>query len=168
MSKYLSIPNIITYSNLLCGLTAIMASTQQKFGLAASLLFVAVLCDLADGKLARKLNVVSDFGKELDSLSDIVSFIIAPVVFALSLGYNNTSALIIYGIFVLAGTTRLAKFNTKGATNNPFLGVPVPYSISIVLLHFLFVRFDINHMIWVSLFIVFAILMLAPLKIPKI
>jgi len=168
MSLYTIIPNIITYCNLLCGLGSIMACNQQQYEVAAWLLFFAVVCDLLDGKLARRMNVVSAFGKELDSLCDIVSFIIAPVVFALSLGYTNILALIIYGIFVVAGATRLARFNVKDGIISHHQGVPVPYNIAIVLLHFIFIHLNINYMFWVSLYAVFAILMLAPLRIPKI
>ena len=73
-----SIPNLFTVGNLFLGIISIMLVFHERPDLAAILVIVAMLLDGLDGRIARALNVQSEFGKELDSLSDVVSFGVAP------------------------------------------------------------------------------------------
>src|SRR5579859_3821295 len=74
------VPNAVTVANIVFGFLGIVAAADHQFERACVLLFIGALCDLADGRLARLLNATSKFGMELDSLSDAISFGIAPAV----------------------------------------------------------------------------------------
>lgn len=128
-----SLPNIITLFNLSLGVVAIMLtilaseSNNNVFMMYASLLILlAALADRFDGKVARKLGVESELGKELDSLSDLISFGVAPVIIAWKTSFIDLD--IIGYIFVLAfpiaGAYRLARFNVE-EFGNVFMGMPI-------------------------------------------
>lgn len=87
---------------------------------------VAALTDRFDGKAARHFNVVSDLGKELDSLSDLISFGVAPTVIAWKISFIDMGILgyIIAVIFPIAGAYRLARYNIT-TFNNVFQGIPI-------------------------------------------
>ena len=74
------IPSIFTLANLLFGFLALILVIDENYTIAAAMILVSVLMDSLDGKVARRLSVSSDFGKELDSLSDLVSFGVAPAI----------------------------------------------------------------------------------------
>src|ERR1041384_2818552 len=74
------LPNAFTLGNMACGFLAIAAATANLFERAVIFIFFAVVCATIDGRLARLLNATSQFGAELDSLSDAVSFGVAPAV----------------------------------------------------------------------------------------
>ncbi|MBU0536171.1 MAG: CDP-alcohol phosphatidyltransferase family protein [Nanoarchaeota archaeon] len=114
INKHLQIPDIFTLLNASFGVLSIYFSVNRVFFLAVASLVVAVLFDYLDGKVARKLNKTHEFGKELDSLSDVISFGVAPAVFGLVYAGSG-----VYGIwstvlaascviFVLCGALRLA------------------------------------------------------------
>lgn len=123
-----AIPSFITALNLSCGLLAIL----QNHPIYSSLcLLVGAICDVFDGAIARWLGVKSDFGKELDSLADAVSFGIAPAfllyhhIFAYSSfsPYISTVACVILAVFACL---RLAKFNVDTRQSEEFIGLPTP------------------------------------------
>lgn len=123
MKKY--IPTSLTAGNLLCGFLAILLG-DMYWG--PVLLLGCFLFDAFDGVLARKLNVQSDFGKQMDSLADVVSFGVAPAYYySLIAPEPNDKVLIMVacGIIVLAGTIRLAKFNVS-PSKPYFMGLPIP------------------------------------------
>jgi CDP-diacylglycerol--serine O-phosphatidyltransferase len=94
--------------------------------IASFLVAFAAMTDRLDGKLARRLNAVSELGKELDSLADLVSFGIAPVVNAWRLGLETLGliGMLVCIIYPLAGAFRLARFNST-VFENVFMGVPI-------------------------------------------
>ena len=73
-SRLFFIPNSVTAANIVVGFVSMLAAADGRFNLAVYLLVCAVLLDMADGLLARKLHVTSKFGQEMDSLSDSLSF----------------------------------------------------------------------------------------------
>lgn len=124
-------PNLLTLTNLSLGMIAILFVTSpeinsDKLFIASFLVALAALTDRMDGKLARKLNAVSDLGKELDSLSDLVSFGIAPMVIAWRLGLHTLGwiGMIVCIIYPLAGAFRLARFNSV-IFNDVYIGMPI-------------------------------------------
>ncbi|KGP76808.1 CDP-diacylglycerol--serine O-phosphatidyltransferase [Desulfosporosinus sp. Tol-M] len=128
------IPSIFTLANLLFGFLALILVNEEEHTLAAALILVAVLMDSMDGKVARRLSVSSDFGKELDSLSDVVSFGVAPailtyqaILYPLQPGYIRYIMLSIAAIFALCGAIRLARFNMLNITTH-FVGVPITFA----------------------------------------
>jgi CDP-diacylglycerol--serine O-phosphatidyltransferase len=111
------LPNLMTFLSLSFGLLSIFLAIQEKIRLAGLLIIISVILDTFDGTVARKLNVVSQFGLQLDSLADLVSFGVAPIILVLQ-------HLTIQDLFrpwlipllllpVLAGAFRLARFNLQ-------------------------------------------------------
>lgn len=111
--KFYIIPSIITYSNLLLGVFSIIICNYRSFDtikLACYLVIIAGLTDKLDGYVARRLNMTSEFGKQLDSLSDLVSFGIAPIVITISMS-NSVPLTLSSFIYIGSGAFRLARFN---------------------------------------------------------
>jgi CDP-diacylglycerol--serine O-phosphatidyltransferase len=135
------VPNAVTLANISFGFLGIVAAADGHFERSCVLLFLGAMCDLADGRLARVLNASSKFGMELDSLSDVVSFGIAPAVliYLAVLKPLGIAGAVIAIAYVLCGVLRLARFNLdSGALGKvTFLGCPIPiaagYMLSFVL-----------------------------------
>ena len=134
-----SIANIFTIINLLLGFISIalvslsFIESQNHIKIACSLIFVAALIDVFDGKIARKLGTTGEFGKEIDSLADLVSFCLAPAIIIFFYSYDildlNLSYLIILSSFPLVfGAIRLAKFNAyeEHSDQSYYIGLPTP------------------------------------------
>lgn len=132
-----NIPNTITCINLLSGVIAIVLAfngMEQCCGLPCwqwSCIFIgiAAVADFLDGFCARLLKAYSDLGKELDSLSDLVSFGVAPAMLTFNmLSAFNSPEWICWSALMLpvAGGVRLAKFNTDTRQTTSFLGLPIP------------------------------------------
>lgn len=123
------VPNSLTALNLLLGVISIMLTIEgkQNLHLAALLIIAAGLMDGLDGRVARMLKVSSDFGKELDSLADLVSFGVAPALLAYVFGLHELTVLgyVIGGVFAICGAIRLARFNLMNVKGY-FLGLPIP------------------------------------------
>ena len=132
LSSY--IPNIITCCNLTAGSLAVIMALRGTFEQAAIFILIAAVCDFLDGLSARLLHAYSDMGKELDSLSDLISFGLAPglMVYALLndyllLPYGNLKYLAYIALLIpVAGGIRLAKFNVDDRQTTSFIGLPIP------------------------------------------
>lgn len=120
------IPNILTVTNLGAGLVAILLSLVEQWALAVALVFGAALFDSLDGRVARRLNAASEFGKQLDSLADLVSFGVAPALIAYQLVFANSgwSGYLLATVFPVCGALRLARFNISSAKGH-FVGLPI-------------------------------------------
>ncbi|WP_028595100.1 CDP-diacylglycerol--serine O-phosphatidyltransferase [Paenibacillus assamensis] len=124
-----SLPNLFTIGNLFLGIIAIMLAFDQEYNLAALMVIIAMLLDGLDGRVARALNAQSEFGKELDSLSDVISFGVAPafIMYVTALtDVNPAVAWIVTAIFPICGALRLARFNVVEGTPGYFIGLPIP------------------------------------------
>jgi CDP-diacylglycerol---serine O-phosphatidyltransferase len=125
------IPNLITSFNLIFGLAAIVSAFSGDTQLAFWLIITAAICDFADGFAARILKAYSDFGKQLDSLSDLISFGVAPAVLVFMFLKNSPDVGLpdwfAYNAFslVLFSAYRLARFNIMPPSND-FKGLAVP------------------------------------------
>ncbi|MCK9209775.1 MAG: CDP-diacylglycerol--serine O-phosphatidyltransferase [Ignavibacteriaceae bacterium] len=123
-------PNSFTSLNLFCGFLSILETAQQDYNLAALLIGAAAVFDALDGVAARITKSSSQFGVELDSLSDVVSFGVAPAFLIYEIGLNrlDTLGIIFAGVFLLCGAFRLARFNTQlvGFKKEYFVGLPIP------------------------------------------
>jgi CDP-diacylglycerol--serine O-phosphatidyltransferase len=163
-----ALPTLFTSANIFFGFLAITKSIEgamsvrggnyskvEEFELAAQLIGVAVAADGLDGRIARMTNTVSDFGRELDSLADVITFGIAPAVLAFvwgcyfvdsSLAPDFRTQLLQVGyflafVYLLCGAARLARFNvqTNPVPKNPgrpdrkyFVGLPIPAAAAFV------------------------------------
>lgn len=137
------VPSFFTLLNLLSGFLAIINISEGRFELGAWLIVVAGLFDTMDGFMARLSNSTSEFGIELDSLSDIVSFGVAPGYLMYTASMNE---LIFLGVMVsalppLCGAVRLARFNVNTQNENNgsdyFIGLPIPAQAIIITAFFL-------------------------------
>ena len=154
ISKY--VPNFITLLSLSSGFTSIRFSLKGDWEIAIYLILLATIFDFFDGWFARKLKSGSNFGAELDSLSDFVSFGVAPS-FLIYLWSTNTLGSLGWGatlFFVICSALRLARFTADiYITNKPidkneyFTGVPSPAAAGLILLPlFIFFEFQIEFL----------------------
>ncbi|MCL6605855.1 MAG: CDP-diacylglycerol--serine O-phosphatidyltransferase [Paenibacillus sp.] len=124
-----SIPSLFTLGNLMLGMFAILMAFDGKLSMAAIMIIIAMLLDGLDGRVARALGVESEFGKELDSLSDVISFGAAPafIMYVTSLNELNPAlAWTVTAIFPVFGALRLARFNVRPGIPGYFIGLPIP------------------------------------------
>ncbi|HLD06974.1 MAG TPA: CDP-diacylglycerol--serine O-phosphatidyltransferase [Candidatus Nanoarchaeia archaeon] len=136
----------ITLGNGIAGFAAIILSLRMQFSWAALALLLAVAFDYADGMLARWLQQGNAFGEQLDTLSDIISFGVAPAVFAYMMGFTQPGHLAIYAVFLAAGMLRLARFNVT----HQYLGMPITMNGIIVPLLFFFWEESIVYYLVIS------------------
>lgn len=181
-----SLPNILTFFNLSLGVIAILFSvggeTSENTSIdmlvyASLLIMVAALTDRFDGKVARLLDVSSELGKELDSLSDLISFGVAPVIVAWKLCLMNTGipGYLLVLLFPIAGAYRLARYNIT-AFNNVFKGIPITIAgtfLSIVNLYNCFAWYTqkfsaANSILTILSIVCMSYLMISNIKIKKL
>ncbi|MFI3295049.1 MAG: CDP-diacylglycerol--serine O-phosphatidyltransferase [Rikenellaceae bacterium] len=133
MKMFSWVPNFLTICNLLCGVMAIFSIFYGDFTLAFWLIICGAIFDFFDGFAARMLRAYSEIGKQLDSLSDMVSFGVAPSVLVVhllggwlvQLGYPSVISYL--GLSLAAfGALRLAKFNVDTRQSDQFIGIPTP------------------------------------------
>ncbi len=139
------IPNLITIAGLCFGISAVRYALDEKFQIAAALIILAAMMDGLDGRVARYLNSVTEFGAQIDSLADIVSFGVAPsvVIYLWSLHgipYKGVGWAIVL-FYIICSAIRLARFNVQalqGGVDKPvdnyFTGVPIPAAACLSLL----------------------------------
>lgn len=177
--KYL-VPNAITICNLFLGYLSIIMTINKDYKNAAWFIVIAMFADALDGKTARKLNAFSEFGKELDSFCDAISFGIAPAIFTYSLLLNHNFgkeiALVGSFLFALCGVLRLVKFNivTEASdSKSDFSGMPIPNAAGLVVSYYLFSNCIFENLVYKNLFltvvIASALLMVSTVvfKLPK-
>jgi len=121
-----SLPNLLTFINLSLGIISLLFAIKNDLIQASLLVMVAALTDRFDGKVARMLDSTSELGKELDSLSDLISFGVAPIIIAWKISFFHVGVIgyILAVIFPIAGAYRLARYNVT-TFNNVFCGVPI-------------------------------------------
>ena len=137
------LPNLFTSANLFAGCFSIISAINGSYKIAAIAIFIAVFLDGMDGKIARVTNAVSNFGKDYDSLSDLVSFGVAPALLFYLWGNNHLFHSLISwekmawlaSFFYIAATAlRLARFNNQLDLryNTYFTGLPSPAAATLV------------------------------------
>ncbi len=127
------LPNVITSGALFAGFFSIVAATESKFLLAGIALFVAMILDALDGRVARVMKAESDFGKQYDSLSDMVAFGVAPGVLAFEWGLNSLNQIgwAMTFLYMACAALRLARFNIAGDSTS-FSGLPSTMACGVV------------------------------------
>ena len=133
------LPNLFTLSSIFCGFYAMLLSAQYASNQDAALLMKACICilfsmvfDSIDGRVARLTKTQSEFGVQMDSLADVVSFGAAPSLLAWHWGLSHfgSTGLFVCFLFCACGTIRLARFNVMASvgagTSDFFLGLPIP------------------------------------------
>lgn len=124
--------NLLSGLSLVCGFTSLILSLEKQFTFASLAIISAVIFDGLDGQVARRNPVPSEFGKQLDSLIDVVSFGIAPSILGYVFIYERFHLWAVGALFIYlaASITRLAKYNItpKGEMPNCFIGLPTTAS----------------------------------------
>lgn len=142
------LPSLFTCGNISCGYLSIVSSIDGDFTGSAWFLILAIALDISDGKVARLTKTTSEFGIQLDSLSDLISFGVAPSVMMYQLVLNSMDkvGIAIAVLYVVCSALRLARFNVRtqnGIESRSFIGLPTPASagllISFVLSYQLFI-----------------------------
>lgn len=128
------LPNLLTTIALFAGFYSVVAAMKGLFETAAIAIFVAMIADGLDGRVARLTNTQSAFGAQYDSLSDLVAFGVAPALVAYSWSLMSLGKLgWLAAFFYTAGTTlRLARFNTQVPDKRYFQGLPCPAAAGLV------------------------------------
>jgi CDP-diacylglycerol--serine O-phosphatidyltransferase len=183
------IPNFFTLLNLLCGCLAIVSAGESYYSLSLNFVLIAAFFDFIDGMSARLLNAKSDFGKQLDSLSDIVSFGVAPSFIIFHFMSDNKSLLpdtilndiLPYFAFLIAlfSAIRLAVFNILTHQDDYFSGLPTPAnglffasipmfcysSFEIIDISSQFRGFVDNNVVMIIIIVIFSYLLVSKIKL---
>lgn len=166
-----SLPNLFTLGNLFLGVAAIILvfPDNNNPNLAAIMVIIAMLMDGVDGRLARALNAQSEFGKELDSLSDVISFGVAPAFIMYSVCFHQLPSPVAWtatALFPICGALRLARFNVITSTSGYFIGLPIPAAGGVVATLALFHK-QIDPIVLLISTLALALLMVSTVKYPN-
>ncbi len=172
------IPNSITLMSLIAGISSIKFSIQGNWELSVLMIMLAAFFDFFDGWMARKLKKSSQFGAELDSLSDFISFGLAPSLL-INLCFTHELGRIgwIFSLFfIVCAALRLARFNIENMReqSKTFFGIPSPAAAGIVMIPFFisFIDFDlffINQLYLSSTLIVYGgVMMISRVPTPSV
>ena len=152
-SSHFNLANLFTFVNITAGLSATYFITQNNFFLAIVLAWVGGAFDIFDGKIARKYNLSNEFGVQLDSFADFLSFVLVPVFLIFQAVYSTSlsGVLLIFGAiasiyYVIAGLRRLIHFNIHtdaGSVDKYFTGVPTPLGAILLWLVYLSHAYEI-------------------------
>ncbi len=163
-----SIPNILTLLNLVSGCIGIVMVLQGSPSAGAIWVWISVFFDYLDGFAARKMNIISPIGKELDSLADMVSFGVLPgiVIFVMMLPLEPFRGAAYLALIVPAfSALRLSKFNTDDRQSDTFYGLPTPSNaLFLTSLAHIELSFLSNYWVLLVLAVVFSLLLISELR----
>lgn len=159
--------NFITLMNLVFGVVAIIFMFEGSFHMSIFFIFLATITDRFDGVVARKYNIESEFGKEFDSLCDLVSFGVAPalLVYQSSLSQLTGVGVTLITLFILCGAIRLARYNVQ-EFDGAFYGVPITVA-GCILTFFVIFTSHLSVLFFAILISVLTVLMVSNVRIQK-
>jgi CDP-diacylglycerol--serine O-phosphatidyltransferase len=174
-----NIANLITFGNIACGIAAMYLIQQNNFFTAIVLAWIAGALDIADGKVARKFGLSTEFGIQLDSFADFLSFVVMPAFllfyavrhYIVLEGWQEALLGIVFIWYIISGLRRLVEFNLKvdaGEVAKYFEGVPTPLGAILLWLVYLAVAYGMIGNVYVVTVLVLAIAwsLNSTLKIP--
>ena len=168
------IPNLFTAGSAFVGVVSIIAASHGQFYKAAIYIFLSLILDGLDGRVARLTNTTSKFGVEFDSLADVIAFGVAPaMLFYFSFGYAFGKVGILFtALYIVFGAVRLARFNVMSSTSEPsvFIGVPIPTAAIFVTMWILiFIKYPTQYCEFFLIFIIAlaSILMVSNIRYPS-
>lgn len=178
-NNHFNLANIVTFFNIAAGILAIYFITHGEFFGAALFAWIAGAFDIIDGKIARKFNLSTEFGVQLDSFGDFLSFVIVPVMFIFfavidtkEIHFLNTAFVAFAFIYyVISGLRRLIQFNINtdaGSVSKHFTGVPTPLGAILLWIVYLGWLYELipNENIVLTLMIIIGYLLNSKVKIP--
>jgi CDP-diacylglycerol--serine O-phosphatidyltransferase len=144
------VPSLFTLMNLFMGFTAIVYISHNEIFKAAIFIFFAAIFDMLDGVMARLIHSTSEFGAELDSLSDVISFGAAPAYMLYNVHFFQLgeTGVLIAALPALGGAIRLARFNIKLTTHKDklyFTGLPIPSAALTIISYVIFYHLPGNY-----------------------
>ncbi len=152
-SSHFNLANLFTFVNITAGLMATYFITQNNFIIAIALAWIGGAFDIFDGKIARKYKLSNEFGVQLDSFADFLSFVLVPVFLIFQAVYVPqldsvllVAASVISIYYVISGLRRLIHFNLNadaGEVENYFTGVPTPLGAILLWLVYLTNAYDL-------------------------
>jgi len=176
LGKY-NLPTALSFLGLLFSFATITLSFEHYFNYAIVCLMFSGLSDLFDGVLARNLNMSEDerlFGTQIDSLVDIISFGIVPILFFINVGFTNILDHLLFFVYLSCAVLRLAHFNIHGLDEpqrtKSFTGLPVTYAALIFPFTYALEKFVATSTFTVIIrttFVIVAILFIAKIPNPK-
>jgi CDP-diacylglycerol--serine O-phosphatidyltransferase len=138
------LPSLLTTGNLFCGFFALLLTVDARYAEASLAIFVAMIMDVLDGRVARLMKATSQFGVEFDSLADVVSFCVAPafLLYSFALSFLGRPAWFAAFLFVICGALRLARFNvyTGSVDRRFFVGLPTPAAAGVAVSAVIFLQ----------------------------
>ncbi len=163
------LPSLFTIGNILLGFYALVCGLRGDFQKAALLVFAAGILDGLDGRIARLTGTESEFGREFDSLADVIAFGVTPALLSYRWGLDSLGRLgwLVPLLYVVCTATRLARFNvqTKAVDSRYFVGLPAP-AAACTLASILFFRPSVQQVpLWGLALVIVAILILAGLMV---
>jgi CDP-diacylglycerol---serine O-phosphatidyltransferase len=170
------LPNILTLGGVCLGISSIKFSIDGNYNLAVIFILIAAILDALDGRIARLIKGTSEFGKELDSLTDFVSFGIAPafIIYFWKLNIYGKIGWAITLIYSICCVIRLARFNlTKISDNekwkeNYFEGIPSPIGAILILLPLIYELSDLKKIFNLNYLVPYLTIIISLLLISKI
>lgn len=130
------VPSLFTIGNIVLGFYSVVVGLRGEYQFAVLLIFAAAFIDGLDGRLARVTNTASDFGREFDSLADVITFGIAPALLIFSWGLGDLGRIgwLVPLFYLLCTAIRLARFNvkTKVSDSRFFVGLPSPAAAGVL------------------------------------
>ncbi len=178
-NNHFNLANIVTFLNITCGVLAIYFLTHDEFVGAALFAWCAGAFDIIDGKIARKYNLSTEFGVQLDSFGDFLSFVIVPAMFIFfgvidgkELHFLNTTFVAFAFIYyIISGLRRLIQFNIDtdaGSVGKYFVGIPTPLGAILLWIIWLGWEFALipNENIVLTLMIIVGYSLNSKVKIP--
>jgi CDP-diacylglycerol--serine O-phosphatidyltransferase len=162
------LPSLFTIFNVLLGFYAVICGLQGDFERAAILVFVAAVTDSLDGRIARMTGTETEFGKEFDSLADVITFGVAPALLAYLWGVKDLAprAWLVPLFYVVTTASRLARFNVQQskADSRFFVGLPAP-AAAVAICSLLFFAPDPAWRDWVMGAMVVSLLLIGALMV---
>ena len=153
-----NLANLITFGNIAAGLIAIHFIVHGDFFIAIILAWVAGALDIADGKVARNYNLSTEFGIQVDSYADFISFVVMPsfllyyAITAHATRVQETLLGFLFILYIIAGLRRLIEFNMKseeGEVAKFFEGVPTPLGATLLWVLYLIFAYGIITNVWI-------------------
>jgi len=194
------LPSLFTVGSLVCGYIAILSTLKATglvdpdqvrltFDMAAKYIGWAVVFDGLDGRIARLTNSSSDFGREFDSLADVITFGVAPAFLAYAWGVRAVEQVagtqlvqhlqdagwVITFFFVICGAARLARFNVDtgkpASDRRHFVGLPIPAAAGVIAALIHCIKYPVNDWmwspVWLAIVIILAYLMISKVRYPS-
>src|SRR5262245_33360945 len=180
------VPSLVTIGNIFCGFYSIIWTLRGNWDFAAVLIGIGYILDGLDGRIARLTKTTSEFGVQLDSLADIITFGVAPAILAFNWGFGANEGIGGYTkhilqlgtvatfAFVVCGALRLARFNLQAkkpadsASKRYFVGLPIPAGAGMIasIVHFFKTPTLMigSALLWAFLLLLLAFLMISTVR----